>query len=140
MTPTNATTIEIAAPIEVVWAELLSTGNQRPWLYDTVATSDWRIGSRYEMRTADGFLMIDGDLIEVDAPHRIVLGFECHWDAKVEQEKGATLTWELADTETGTRLTAYVTGAGPATASSSDESNQEIYAGLKNHIEATARG
>lgn len=136
MTPQNATTIVINAPIQKVWEELLSTGQPRPWLYDTVATSDWRVGGRYEMRTTDGFLMIDGDVLEVIAPARIVLGFECHWDEEVEKEKGATLTWELAEVADGTQLTAYLTHAGPATGGSSDESMDEIYTGLKRHLEA----
>lgn len=135
MTPQNVTTIIIDAPIHTVWAALLNTGEPRPWLYDTVATSDWQVGSRYQMRTTDGFLMIDGDVIEVTEPTRIVLGFECHWDDEVEQEKGATLTWELAEVADGTRLTAYLTNAGPATGASSDESMTEIYTGLKRHLE-----
>ncbi len=138
MKPDNATTVVIAAPLETVWAELLSTGTPRPWLYDTVATSDWTEGGRYEMRTTDGTLMIDGDVLEVDAPHRIVLGFECHWDEEVEQEKGATLTWELTELPEGTQLVAYLASAGPATAGSSDGSMKEIYIGLKQHLEGGA--
>ncbi len=129
-------TYSIEAPVERVWAELTTSGTPRGWLYDTIATSDWQPGSRYEMRTEDGFLMIDGEVLESDAPNRLHLGFGCHWDAEVDAEEPGTLSYDLRSIGDATELTVTSADLGPATRASAEESNDEIYAGLKAQLES----
>lgn len=135
-TPDFVYTIVINAPRLVVWDALTATGTPRSWLYDTVTESTWTVGASYEQRTPDGILMIDGAVLAVEPPERLLLGFECHWDAEVEAEKGATLEYRL--TELGadrTRLVVAQAGLGDATGAGVRESTAEIYSDLKSALE-----
>lgn len=137
--PDHVYTIVINAPRQAVWDELTCTGRPRPWLYDTVTESTWTVGDRYEQRTGDGTLMIDGQVLAVDAPARLQLGFDCHWDADVEAEIGGTLEYRLTELDARrTELVVIQTGLGPATLASARESTGEIYSDLKSALEQQA--
>lgn len=134
--PDHVYTVVINAPRQAVWDELTRTSTPRPWLYDTITESTWTIGERYEQRTPDSMLMIDGQLLAVEEPARLQLGFECHWDAEVQAEKGGTLEYRLTDLGgTRTELVVIQTGLGRATLASAKESTAEIYSDLKSVLE-----
>lgn len=139
MKPQHVLTIDIGVPVATVWAALTETGAARPWLYGTVTTSSWQPGEVYTQRTPDGPLMIDGEVVEVDEPHRLVLGFRCHWDDAVASEREGRLTYELEERDGGTRLTVSLAGLGPATLASAQESTREIYEGLRASLEEKTR-
>lgn len=129
-------TIIINAPRQAVWDELTSTGTPRLWLYGTVTESTWTVGERYEQRTDDGTLMIDGQVLAIEEPARLLLGFHCHWDAGVQAEEGGTLEYRLTDLrEDRTELVVLQAGLGPATLASAKESTAEIYSDLKSSLE-----
>ena len=132
---THVFVLYIAAPRDVVWRELTSTGNVRTWLYDSVTTATWRVGTRYEQRSSDGDLLIDGEVFEVVEQERLVLGFDCHWDAEVSAESGGRLVYDLAEVDGQTKLTVTTTG-GPATGAQAAEGTPWIYSQLKTLLEA----
>lgn len=134
--PDHICTIVINAPRQAVWDELTRTGKPRAWLYSIITESAWTVGSRYEQRTGDGTLMIDGQVLAVEQPVRLLLGFECHWDAPVQAEKGGTLEYRLTDLGGGrTQLVVIQAGLGPATMASAKASTAEIYSDLKSALE-----
>lgn len=135
MKPQHVLTIDIDAPVATVWAALTDTGTTRPWLYGTVTTSTWQPGGEYAQHAPDGTLMIDGAVVEVDEPRRLVLGFRCHWDEAVASERDGRLTYELAERDGGTRLTVSLAGLGPATLASAQESTRDIYDALRASLE-----
>lgn len=134
--PDHVYTIVINAARQAVWDELTSTGTPRSWLYGTVTESTWTVGDRYEQRTAEGMLLIDGQVLAVEEPARLLLGFECHWDAEVQVEKGGTLEYRLTDLGgERTELVEIHTGLGPATLASAAQSTPAIYSDLKSALE-----
>lgn len=134
---THVFVVYIAAPRQAVWDELTSTGTTRPWLYDSITTATWQPGTRYEQRSADGTLLIEGEVFDVVEPERLALGFDCHWDAVVAAESGGRLTYELAEVDGQTKLTVTTT-AGPATASEAVEGTPWIYSQLKTLLESAS--
>lgn len=47
----------------------------RQYYMGTSVQSDWRVGSGYTYRYPDGGTMIDGDVLEIDPPRRLVISF-----------------------------------------------------------------
>lgn len=134
--PDHVYTIIINAPRQAVWDELTSTGVPRPWLYGTITESSWAVGERYEQRTPDGTMMIDGQVLAVERPSRLLLGFDCHWDSDVDLETGGTVEYRLTELGDGrTELVVVLTGLGPATLASAKTSTAEIYSDLKSALE-----
>lgn len=66
---------------------------------------------------------------------RLVLGFDCHWDAEVSAESGGRLVYDLAEVDGQTKLTVTTTG-GPATGAQAAEGTPWIYSQLKTLLEA----
>lgn len=134
--PDHVYTIIINTPRQALWDELTSTGTPRPWLYGTITESSWTVGDRYEQRTSDGTLMIDGQVLAVEEPARLHLGFHCHWDTDVEAEQDGTLEYQLTDLGGDrTELVVIQVRLGPATLASAKESTAEIYSDLKSQLE-----
>ncbi|MGW4404791.1 SRPBCC domain-containing protein [Nonomuraea sp. NPDC004702] len=61
--------------------------------------SDWNVGSRLPSRIGDGPVMVDGIVLEAEAPHRLVRTWQELWhpDAHAEQASRVSCTFtELA--------------------------------------------
>lgn len=96
--------IYIQAPKQKVWTAL-TTGEHTTHFWNRYVRSDWKQGSRVEFMYPDDHnkLSHDGEIIEVDAPNRLVMTF----DMKPEgfNEAPSRVTYELADHEGATKLT-----------------------------------
>jgi len=97
--------IYIRATPDQVWQGLLDGRFTRQyWAHENV--SDWKPGSRWEHRRTDDARTLDlvGDVIESDAPHRLVLS----WVEPVDQanrDKHSRVTIELKAIDDMVRLT-----------------------------------
>jgi len=134
---TTVYTIYLRAPRAKVWEALTETDTPRGWLYGTVTKCDWAVGSSYA-QDAEGFVMIGGDVLAVDEPARLTLGFDAHWDADVEAEPAGVLDYRLEDAdEKGetTKLTVTLSGLVGATAIAAERDTPQIYSSLKSVLE-----
>lgn len=129
--------IHIRAPRERVWEALTSTDAPRPWLYGSVARSTWQVGVAYEI-SADGFVMIAGEVLAVDRPGHLRLTFDARWDDAVAAEPAGVLDYRLDETpgeEASTRLTVTLSGLRGESASSAAADTPHIYSSLKSLLE-----
>lgn len=114
-TATETTTLtyrlHIKASQQEVWDALTTRGEE--YGYRSRAEYDLRPGGAYKgFATAEmreyGMpeLAVDGEVLEVDAPKRLVHTWHANFDEKIGAEAPATLTWELEEWPGGTtRLT-----------------------------------
>lgn len=101
--------VDIAVPPARVFAAL-TDGNEivrwwgNPQLYTTTSwQSDFRVGGRWhaEGMGADSKpFSVEGEFLEIDAPHRLVQTWEPQWDGGAR----TTLIYQLTAIEGGTRL------------------------------------
>ncbi|WP_088320657.1 SRPBCC domain-containing protein [Kineosporia sp. R_H_3] len=134
-TPKTVFTIYIRASRQQVWDALTETGTPRGWLYGTVTRSDWRAGGRYS-QDADGFVMIDGDVLTSEEPSRLVLGFDAHWDEAVDAEPAGVLDYRIEEAGEGvTRLTVTLSEVTGETAAAAERDTPSIYSSLKSLLE-----
>lgn len=131
---THVTSIEIAAPVEKVWAEITKTGSvQRP-LYNTVLDTDLKPGSPIKYYSPDGKrIFVIGRVVEVEPPRKL-----SHTYMFTTKDEPPTLvTWELEASAGGCRVT--VTHSGWTEAHKAPEKSaggwREILGLLKSEIE-----
>lgn len=102
--PAHVYQIEIEAPPERVWEAL----NSREQEYNAGWTLDndgIEPGSRYAFRDERGEPMIVGEIVEIDPPRRLVTTSSHQWSDAVKAEKPSRVTYEIAPTSKGCKLT-----------------------------------
>jgi uncharacterized protein YndB with AHSA1/START domain len=95
----------IAAPPERIWRALLDGEFTRQyWGHENV--SDWKPGSPWEHRRADGSrdLALVGEVLEADPPRRLVLSWADPRD-RDRRDRHSRVTFELEPIGAMTRLT-----------------------------------
>ncbi len=131
---THVASIEIAAPLEKVWAEITKTGRvQRP-LYNTVLETDLRPGSPVKYYSPDGKrIFVIGRVVEVEPPRR----FSHTYMFTTKDEPSTLVTWELEESPGGCRVTVTHSGWTDAhrTADKSAAGWREILGLLKSELE-----
>ena len=96
-------TIYIEAPAEKVWAAL-TNGEHTGQFWSRYVQSDWRVGSRVEFLRADkSKLSHDGEVLEIDPPHRLVMTFDVTPEGM--KEPPSRVTYLLEDAHGATKLT-----------------------------------
>lgn len=83
--PAIVYTIYIAATPETVWQALTSAEFSRKYFFGNAVEVDLRIGGAYIVRTPDGTLHINGEVIECDSPRKLTVTFNVNWPALVEK-------------------------------------------------------
>ncbi|HET7856527.1 MAG TPA: SRPBCC family protein [Gaiellaceae bacterium] len=116
-TETGVTTqvyqVFIKATPEAIWDAITSPEWTQRYGYRAPAEYDLRPGGKYrglateEMKAGGaGDVLVDGEVIEADPPHKLVQTWRALWDPELEAEGFTRVTWETRE-ETGgiTRLT-----------------------------------
>lgn len=132
--PDTVFVIWIRATAERVWDALTDTTDPRPWLYDTVTTSDWTPGAPYTQKAGD-VPLIRGEVVEAERPHRLVLTFDPCWDDEVAVEPAGRLEYRVEPADGVVKLTVLLTGLTGESARSAARDTAEIYSALKTWIE-----
>ena len=117
-TETDARTVQvhrvyIRATAQAVWDAITSPEWNRRYAYKTAGEYDLRPGGDYrviataEMREFGApELFIDGEVLEVDPPHRLVQTWHAYFSPETAAEAPGRVTWEILEEEGGiTRLT-----------------------------------
>jgi uncharacterized protein YndB with AHSA1/START domain len=105
--------VYIKATAQAVWDAITDPEWNRRYAYKTASEYELRPGGAYrvlatpEMREQGApELFIDGEVLEVDPPHRLVQTWHAYFSAETAAEAPGRLTWEIAEDDGGlTRLT-----------------------------------
>lgn len=80
-----------------LWAALVSGEVTRSYFWGTAVESDWVPGSSVRFRSPEGKLQIDGEVIEVDAPRRLVYTWHVNYEPEMAAEPSSRVTWEITE-------------------------------------------
>ncbi|HVR96643.1 MAG TPA: metalloregulator ArsR/SmtB family transcription factor [Thermoanaerobaculia bacterium] len=98
--------IYIRTTPERLWEAITSSEMRGKYSFGSVVRSDWTPGSRYEMSGPDGTgLWGEGEIVEVDPPHRLVQTMVPLWSEEIQQEGPSRITWEITPVGQMCRLT-----------------------------------
>jgi uncharacterized protein YndB with AHSA1/START domain len=129
--------IYIKATPEAIWDAITKTEWTQRYGYTGVVDFDLRPGGAYIVHPTEEFrvaaeargaqlpdVIIDGEVVEADPPHRLVHTFNMHMDPNMEDEPPTRITYEIVDMGDGScsltlthelegapRLAAIVSGA-----------------------------
>ena len=82
---------------ERLWEAITDPEIRSKYNFGAAVTSDWTVGSRLELGApkADGFLLGEGEVLEVDSPRRLVHTMVALWSNDVKSEGASRVTWDI---------------------------------------------
>jgi uncharacterized protein YndB with AHSA1/START domain len=86
--------IYIRTSPERLWEAITDPEIRSKYNFGASITSDWNVGSRYEM-TSPGGLLGEGEILESDPPRRLVQSMVALWGEDVKSEGTSRITWEI---------------------------------------------
>jgi uncharacterized protein YndB with AHSA1/START domain len=87
----------VRAGVQRVWDAITSPDETRRYYHGTAIESDFEPGSPVVYRSDDGTPQIEGEIVEVDAPHRLVMSCRFLFDDDAAAERPSRVTWDLTD-------------------------------------------
>ena len=85
----------IRATPEAVWAALTDPALTKRYYHETAVESDWEAGSTVGYRMHDGRIAVEGEIVEVDPPRRLVTTFTLSHAPEASAEAPSRVTWEI---------------------------------------------
>lgn len=87
--------IAIRTTPERLWQALTDGDLTRRYYFDSSIAGEWRPGGQYRYTRDDGDTLIDGDVLEIDPPHKLVTTFRPHFMGDPATANVSRVTWEL---------------------------------------------
>ncbi|MGD0393498.1 MAG: metalloregulator ArsR/SmtB family transcription factor [Acidimicrobiales bacterium] len=97
--------IYIRTTPERLWEAITDSEIRSKYQFGALVSSDWTPGSHFEMRTPGGMALGEGEILEVDPPHRLVQTMTALWSDEVKSEGSSRITWEIEPVQDSCRLT-----------------------------------
>jgi uncharacterized protein YndB with AHSA1/START domain len=134
--PAAVSTIYIRATPEAIWRALTDPALTARY-HGAAFESDWKPGS--PLRTLrDGRIDVEGEILEVDPPRRLVHTFRAHWSEATMADPVSRVTWEIEPTAPGICRVTLVHDRlveGSATARAVTRGGPRILSGIKSLLE-----
>lgn len=96
--------IYIRTTPEELWEAITSAEFTRQYFHETAVESDWEVGSPVTYYNADRTVAVDGEVLEVDRPHRLSYTWHVLYSEQAAQEEPSRVTWEIEVVEDACRL------------------------------------
>jgi len=90
---------------EKLWAALTLPEFTKQYWFGVTMESDWKPGSDWKMMYADGRVTDSGEIIEADAPRRLVIKWRNEWKPEFKAEGYSRCTMEIEPTNGVVKLT-----------------------------------
>jgi len=133
--PENVYEIEIATTPERLWKAITDPEETRRYWYGALSKSDWKVGSRWTSESDEGEVYLDGEILEIDPPRRLVHTMHVAHEAAAAAEAPSRVEWEITPIGDRCRLTMIHSGRGPATMEYTADGWETILGGLKELLE-----
>ncbi len=140
--------VYIKATPERIWQAITDPEWNGRYGYGAPGEFELRPGGTYRSLATDGMrasaaqmgwelpdVIVDGEVLEVDPPRRLVQSFQAHWDADMEQAEPSRVTWEIEPNGEASRLRVTHEGLTAAAARQVSGGWPQILSGLKTLLE-----
>jgi uncharacterized protein YndB with AHSA1/START domain len=140
-TPEFVAAVYVRATPEAIWRAMTETDSTLRYFYGNAVESEWQAGSPYRMTIA-GELQIEGEILEVDPPRRLVQSWHGVWDPQMAADAPTRVTWEIEESAPGVcKVSLFHDGlvAGSSTLEQVSDGWPYILSGMKTLLE-TGKG
>jgi uncharacterized protein YndB with AHSA1/START domain/DNA-binding transcriptional ArsR family regulator len=97
--------IYIRTTPERLWQAITDPEIRAKYNFGAGVRSEWTVGSPLEMGGPDGSMLLgEGEILEVDPPHRLVHTMTALWGDDVKSEGASRVTWEIEPVGDSCRL------------------------------------
>ena len=121
---------------ERLWEAITNPELRQKYSFGVGVQSDWTPGSRYEaIHPGAGFVLSEGENLEVDPPHRLVQTMTALWSDEVKGEGASRVTWDIEQVGDSCRLTVTHDGLRPGASAELWGGWPMILSGLKTLLE-----
>jgi uncharacterized protein YndB with AHSA1/START domain len=124
----------VPADIEDVWRALTDPDDVQQYYYEQVVESSWMPGEPVRYLDPEGVPMIEGSVLDVDAPHRLVhtFAFTSAAQADAADDAPSRVTWSMEPGDDGTHVSLVHDGFAGETATwrAVEEGWEQILDGL----------
>ena len=134
--PENVYQIEIATTPERLWQAITDPEQTRKYYFGALSISDWKVGSRWTSESEEGDVYLEGEILEIDPPRRLVHSLHVVHEAEPAAEAPSRVEYEITQIGDRCRLTLTHTGRGPATIEYTAGGWETILGGLKELLES----
>jgi uncharacterized protein YndB with AHSA1/START domain/DNA-binding transcriptional ArsR family regulator len=93
--PTHVFEIYIRSTPEQIWEALTDPAFTSQYYFGTAVSSTWEAGAPHAYTYPDGTVAAQGEVLEADAPRRLVMTFDATWDDEVRPDRPHRMTWEI---------------------------------------------
>jgi len=97
--------IFIQASPEQVWKAVTDGDISPHYYFGTTVTSDWKVGSTYTYGSEQVKKMIEGEILEIDPPNKLVQTFQPLWEPDAQALSTSKVTWLFEESGEGCKLT-----------------------------------
>ena len=94
-TPRHVYEVYIRTTPEKLWEAITNPEFTRRYFYGTSVQSDWKPGSPIRYHEADGKQTLDGRILEVSPPTRLVHTFVMVHETETRKDRPSRVTWEI---------------------------------------------
>lgn len=103
--PKHVYEIYIRTTPEALWSAITDPAFTRRYFFETSVESTWEPGARYVHRAPSGELTIDGTVVEIDPPRRLVQTFSCPAKQETRGDRPSRVTWLIEQHGEACKLT-----------------------------------
>jgi uncharacterized protein YndB with AHSA1/START domain len=103
--PKHVYEIYIRTTPEALWKAITDPDFTRRYFYETAVESSWERGKSFVHRGADGTVMIEGKILEIDPPRRLVQTFACPAKEETRKDRPSRVTWLIEKQGEACKLT-----------------------------------
>ena len=93
---------------ERIWDAITKPEFTERYFHGSRSDFDLRPGGAYAGRSADGTVLVDGEVVEADPPRRLVHTWRALWDPETASEEPSRVTWEIEPQDGGFSLLTVV--------------------------------
>lgn len=97
--------IYIRTTPEKLWQAITDPAMTQQYFYETAVESTWKRGGPLNRRRADGSPVLEGEVLEIDPPRRLVHTFITAYTDPEDRDPPSRVTWEIEPMGETCRLT-----------------------------------
>jgi uncharacterized protein YndB with AHSA1/START domain len=131
--------LEISATPSRVWQALVSPDLTEKYYFNTRVDSDWNVGSKISYRDSQGRPAVEGKILEISPPGRLVTTFEPKWLPSEQAGAASTVVWEISGSGNKSKIKVTHEGLDPNNPATQDIQSAwpPTLDGLKSVLEST---